>query len=82
MYGNTNDGQDDGIVATASVVDGEGVSVGDTNIVVRDGFHISAKHVRKRVYWGRITIPASAFVDEASCGVPDKPVCVRLVWKF
>ena len=76
-----NDGQDDGIVATESVVvDGEGVSVGDTNIVERDGFQYQCKTWSgNECIENWISVPASAFVDEASCGVPDK-TSLRPVW--
>ena len=76
-----NDGQDDGIVATESVViDGEGVSVGDTNIVVRDGFQYQCQAWSgNECIENWISVPASAFVDEANCGVPDKTT-LRPVW--
>ena len=76
-----NDGQDDGIVATESVViDAEGVSVGDTNIVVRDGFQYQCKAWSgNECIENWISVPASAFVDEANCGVPDK-TSLRPVW--
>lgn len=76
-----NDGQDDGIVATESVVvDGGGVSVGDTDIIVRDGFQYQCQAWSgSECIENWITIPSSAFVDEASCGVPDK-TSLRPVW--
>ena len=76
-----NDGQDDGITAVESIIiDGSGVSVGDTDVVTRDGFQYQCTQWSgAECIQNWISVPASAFVSEASCGVPDK-TSLRPVW--
>jgi hypothetical protein len=76
-----NDGEEDGVFASASVsIETDGISPGNTDVIIRDGFQYqctewSGDQCSKN--W--ISVPASAFVNEASCGVPDKTT-LRPVW--